>query len=522
MGSLFIILPIIVFIVVLVFALANQYVTAAPDEALIISGSLLGNKSVTENKEGNKLKILRGGGAFVLPMFQKKKSLSLLSSKLGVSVSEVYTAQGVPVIADGIVVIKIGSSVEQIVTAAEQYLSKPRLELESEAREVLEGHLRAILGSMTVENILQNRDEFNENVQKVASVDLAKMGLVIVSFTLRDIDDSVGYISALGQKQISEIKRDANIAMSESQKETRIRQAQANEEATREELLRKTMTDESDKDRQLKLSAFQQETAIAKANAETAYDIERAMLAKQLKIQQMEVVIVERDKQIELESKETIRRERQYDSEVKKKADAERYATEQSAVAEKNKKISEAEANARTVQLQGEAEANRITQINMATAESEAKSIALKGQAESETILAIGLAQAEAKEKMAQAFKQYGEAAIATLVIENLADIVRASAEPLGNIDKITVFDGGNGEGAGRISALSTGALIQAQETLKETTGIDIKALLEGFAGNSNLGSKLTQIANAYDCEPETVEAYEAKTVELDMVAERE
>ena len=176
-------------IVLMLVVFVSKYQTAKPDEALIISGSYLGSKNVHTDESGNKVKIVRGGGAFVLPVFQRSNRLSLLSSKLDVSTPEVYTEQGVPVMADGTSIIKIGSSVEEIATAAEQFLGKTREELENEAREVLEGHLRSILGSMTVEEIYQNRDKFSQSVQEVASVDLAKMGLIIVSFTIKEVKD---------------------------------------------------------------------------------------------------------------------------------------------------------------------------------------------------------------------------------------------------------------------------------------------------------------------------------------------
>ncbi len=230
-----ILLPIIIAVLVLLMLLivfVSKYQTAKPDEALIISGSYLGSKNVHVDEGGNKIKIVRGGGAFVLPVFQRSNRISLLSSKLDVSTPEVYTEQGVPVMCDGTSIIKIGSSVEEIATAAEQFLGKTTEELENEAREVLEGHLRSILGSMTVEEIYQNRDKFSQSVQEVASVDLAKMGLVIVSFTIKEVRDKNGYLDSLGKPRIAQVKRDADIAEAEALKETRIKKAEAEKEET--------------------------------------------------------------------------------------------------------------------------------------------------------------------------------------------------------------------------------------------------------------------------------------------------
>jgi flotillin len=193
-----IVIGIVAFILIaLISVFITKYRTAGPDEALIVTGSFLGNGNVHVDEAGNKIKIIRGGGSFILPVFQQAKPLSLLSSKLEVTTPEVYTEQGVPVMADGVAIIKIGGSISEIATAAEQFLGKAKDDRENEAKEVLEGHLRSILGSMTVEEIYKNRDKFSQEVQRVASQDLAKMGLVIVSFTIRDVRDKNGYLIPL-------------------------------------------------------------------------------------------------------------------------------------------------------------------------------------------------------------------------------------------------------------------------------------------------------------------------------------
>ncbi len=475
MGILF--LPIILVGIILLMMLVvfvSKYQTAQPDEALIISGSYLGTKNVHQDEGGNKLKIVRGGGAFVLPVFQRSNRLSLLSSKLDVSTPEVYTEQGVPVMADGTSIIKIGSSVEEIATAAEQFLGKTREELENEAREVLEGHLRSILGSMTVEEIYQNRDKFSQSVQEVASVDLAKMGLIIVSFTIKDVRDKNGYLDSLGKPRIAQVKRDAEIAEAEALKETRIKKAQAEKESQQAELGRQTEIAEAAKDKELKLAAYKQEQDIAKAKADQAYNLESAVAQQQVVAQEMEVKVIERQKQIELEEKEIIRREKQYDSEVKKKADADRYAREQEAQAMKAKEVAEAEAEKFRVEAMAEANASQVR---------------MDGQARADAILAQGQAEAQAKEKIAEAFKQYGEAAVLSMVLEMLPELVKEASQPLGNIEKITVVDTGDGgkeSGANRITNYATNLLASSQETLKETTGLDVKDLLESFASKGS------------------------------------
>ena len=307
MAGIWIIIGIVVFLLIaLIGVFVTKYRTAGPDEALIVTGSYLGRKNVHIDESSNRIKIIRGGGSFILPVFQQAKPLSLLSSKLEVSTPEVYTEQGVPVMADGVAIIKIGSSIGEIATAAEQFLGKATEDRENEAREVLEGHLRSILGSMTVEEIYKNRDKFSQEVQRVASQDLAKMGLIIVSFTIKDVRDKNGYLDSLGKPRIAQVKRDADIATAEAEKETRIKRAEASKDAKRAELQRATEIAESEKENQMKMADYRREQDIAKARADQAYDLETARAKQEVTEQEMQVKIIERQKQIELEEKEIL------------------------------------------------------------------------------------------------------------------------------------------------------------------------------------------------------------------------
>ncbi|MBB6283507.1 SPFH domain-containing protein [Geobacillus subterraneus] len=471
---------VVLLLVGLIAIFIARYRTVGPDEALIVTGSYLGSKNVHVDESGNKIKIVRGGGTFVVPIFQQAEPLSLLSIKLDVQTPEVYTEQGVPVMADGVAIIKVGSSIGEIATAAEQFLGKTRQDMENEAREVLEGHLRSILGSMTVEEIYKNRDKFSQEVQRVASQDLAKMGLVIVSFTIKDVRDKNGYLDALGKPRIAQVKRDADIATAEAEKETRIKRAEADKEARKAELERLTEIAEAEKINQLKLAEFRQEQDIAKARADQAYHLEEAKAKQEVTAQQMQIKIIERQKQIELEEKEILRRERQYDSEVKKKADAERYAIEQKAAAEKAKQIAEADAQKYRVETLAKAEAERVRLDGLAKAEAEKA----KGEAEAEIIRLKGLAEAEAKQKIAEAFERYGQAAVLDMIIKMLPEYAKQVASPLSNIEKLTIVDTGSGAGGGanRVTGYATNLMASLQETLKASTGIDVKQLLENIA----------------------------------------
>lgn len=489
-------------LVVLFFIIFSaRYKKARPDVALIINGSFLGNKNVTTDATGNKLKIIRSGGTFVIPIFQESSELSLLSSKLDVSTPEVYTEQGVPVLADGTAIIKIGSSSEHIATAAEQFLGKSRADLENEAREVLEGHLRSILGSMTVEEIYQNRDKFSQSVQEVASVDLEKMGLVIVSFTIKEVKDTNGYLDSLGKPRIAQVKRDAEIAEAEAIKETRIKKAQAEQESQQAELQRQTEIAEASKEKELKLADYRREQDIAKAKADQAYGLENAKLQQEVKEQEMEVQIIERQKQIELEEKEITRREKQYDSEVKKKADADRYAREQEALAQKAREIAEAEAEAEKVKLSAEADATAKKQLASAEADAkkqladaEAFKVSSEGKAKAESIEAVGKAEAEAKEKLAEALAKYGEAAIIEMIISVMPQMAEQIAKPISNIDKVTVLDGGSGSGVSNFAGNTGKMIASTQEVISETLGLDVADLIQSFVSNKNIGAKVAEL----------------------------
>lgn len=479
-------------LVALVGVFVSKYRTVGADEALIVTGSYLGSKNVLSDENGGKMKIVRGGGTFILPVFQQANSLSLLSSKLEVSTPEVYTEQGVPVMADGVAIIKIGGSTSEIATAAEQFLGKTREARENEAKEVLEGHLRAILGTMSVEDIYKDREKFSQAVTAVAKKDLEKMGLEIVSFTIKDLRDRQGYLEALGKPRIAQIKRDADIATAEAEKETRIKRAEASKEAQKAELERATEIAEAEKLNKLKIAEFRREQDVAKAKADQAYHLEEARSKQEVTEQQMQIKIIERQKQIELEEKEITRREKQYDSEVKKKADADRYAVEQAAVAEKAKQMAEADAHKYHIEAQAKAEAEKIRIDGLAKAEAEKA----QGQAGAEVIRLRGLAEAEAKEKIAKAFEIYGEAAILDMIVKMLPEYAKQVASPLGNIEKITVVDTGGSEngGANKVSGYATGLMSSLQESLKDSTGLDIKGLIEDFAGKGNVRKSIDSL----------------------------
>lgn len=479
----YLVIPSIVVGVFIVLGLAfwARYKTVSPDEAMVVTGSFLGSSNVAADDSGRRIKIVRGGGAFILPIFQRAEFLSLLSMKLDVSTPEVYTEQGVPVMADGVAIIKIGGSIEDVATAAEQFMGKPVEALKSEAQEVLEGHLRAILGSMTVEEVYRNRDRFAQEVQSVAAKDLKKMGLQIVSFTIKDLRDKHGYLDALGKPRIAAVKRDAEIAEAQAVRDSRIQKAMAEEEGQKAELLRDTNIAEASKANQLKVAAFKKEQDTAKAEADQAYTIQEARIKQQVVEEQMQVELVRKEREIDLETKEILRREKQYDSEVKKKADADRYAVVQAAEAEKEKQYRAADA----LKYRIEAEAHAMAEQKRLEGQALADAERAKGTAEAEVIRLRGLAEAEAKEKLAQAFEKFGEAAVLDIIVKMLPELAGKIAEPIQSIDKLTVVDTGNGSGAARLSNYVTDLMATAPEMLKSVAGIDVNQLMRNLTSRT-------------------------------------
>nr|WP_253295775.1 flotillin family protein [Enterococcus raffinosus] len=418
--------------------LMARYRIGKPDEALIITGSLLG-------KDG--IKILKNSGTFVIPIVQKAHKLSLLTHKLEIGTPEVYTEQGVPIKASATVLVKVGNSTESIKTAAEQYLGKSTQELEDEAQEVLEGHLRAILGTMTVEAIYKNRDDFAEQVQQVASTDLRKMGLEIVSFTIKDVSDSNGYLDALGRPQIAEVKKNAEVAESNALRETRIKQAANEQLAQQEEISRQTEIAEANKNMALKQAQYKQEKEVADAKAEQIAVGEK-----------MKIDLIEQEKNIEIQEKQAELTEKELNASLRKQAEADKYVVEQQALAEKAKEIAQAEADAEKVKLAALAEAERIQKL---------------GAADAERIHKVGVAEAESKEKMAIALTKLNEAGILMEFIKALPAIAKEVNEPISNIDKIVSFGGGEG-----VHELGEAGLARTFDTIKETTGLDLVTLI--------------------------------------------
>lgn len=482
--------PFVIAALVIVIAfifLATHRKTALPNEVLIISGALISGKRSFKDVNGNRVKLITNGGAFILPILQRWDVLSLNTRTIEVATPEVYTQQGVPIIVNGTVILKIGSSQEEVATAAEQFLGKNDEQINAEATDVLEGHLRAILGTLTVEDTYQNRDVFAEKVQDVASSDLAKMGLQIISFTIKDIADKNGYLDSLGKKQIAEVKKNAAMAEALATRDTRIQQAQADQEAKQQEIERQTQVADSEREQQVKLADFKKQQEIAQAQADQAAIVEQ-MKAKQ----------VQKEKDIELAQKDAELQEQQLNATVRKQADADLYQAQRTAEAQKATQIAAAEASAKQMELAAAADANKVKLSAAAEAErteklgqAQASATAATGQAEADRTRALGLAQAEAIAKQAEAAKQLDESGRFKMTIEAMPKIIEAAMSPYASVDSIKLY--GDGDLAGQ----TNGSLVKQLDLLSEVAGIDLRSMLNGAlaqqAGNKQVVAALTE-----------------------------
>jgi len=457
MANLFIPIAIVGVLILLIFSILLMWRKVPQDKALVITGL--------------KKRVISGGGGLVVPLLERTDLISLENMKIEVRTDGALTEQGVDIKADGVAILKVKSDKESILSAIEQFNTgseKSTIEnIKDTAKDVLEGKLREIISKMSVEEIYKDREKFASQVQEVAALDLAQMGLEIKAFTIRDIKDDNGYLVALGKKRIAEVKRDAEIAEAEANKETKIKTASATKEGEQARLEAETQIAEAFKEKELKIQAYRRDQQTETAKADLAYEIEASIVQQEVEREKMQVLIVKKQKEIELAVQEALRKERELEANVKKLAEAEKYSLEKRAEAEKYKEIQDAEAEAEAIRLRGTAMANAKRE---------------EGMAEVDIIRERGKAEAEAMMKKAEAFKLYNEAAITQMVIEKLPEIARSIADPLSKTEKIVIVDsgGGNGGGAAKVSRYVTDIMAQLPETVEALIGADLRQLLKG------------------------------------------
>lgn len=455
-------------VVLVMVTIASLWKKAGPNEALVISG--LGQ-----------VHFKVGGGALVVPMFQKFDRLPLEVITIEVRTPEVYTAQGVPVQVDGIAQIKIDSTDVALRTAAEQFLGRPVREIESVSQQTLEGHLRAILGMMQVEDIYKNREAFAQEVQKAAVSDLANMGLKIVSFTLRDIKDSQGYLDALGKPRLAQVKRDAIVAQAEADRDSQIKSAGAKQEGETARYQAETKIAAANRDYESQRAEYQATINEKKAAADLAYDLQRYKTGQKVKEEEVKVQLVEKAQLIEVQEKEILRAQKELEATVHKPADAKRYAMQTEADATKYKYTAEADGRAHAQKAQGLAEADVIR----ATGDAEAEAARQRGLADAEVIKARGLAEAEAMARKAESWERYNAAAVTQMFTEMMPKLAQAIAEPLSRTEKMVIVNSGSGAGGGisKFTGDIAGVMAQLPPVVEGLSGVNLRELLTRVPG---------------------------------------
>jgi flotillin len=458
-------------LLVLAFVYASRYKKVGPNEVLIISGRGVGTTDPgTGQKMRRSFRIVRGGGTFIWPVVERVDRLSLELMTIEVVTTNVYTSQGVPVTVDGVAQVKVGSDDVSIVTAAEQFLSKSTKEIQNVALQTLEGHLRGILGTLSVEEIYRDRDKFAQRVQEVSALDMKNMGLTIVSFTIKNIHDEQGYLDALGQARIAEVKRDAAIGQANAQRDANIQSARARQEGETAKFEAETKIAEAQKNYAVQKAAYDADVNQKKAESELAYTLQQNITNQKVKEQEVQISVVEKRKQIEVQEQEVARRERELEATVRKPAEAEQYRIRTLADAKKYQTETEAAGqSAATRNLgAGEADANKA-----------------RGLAQADVIQAQGFAEAQATSKKAEAWQQYTQAAILQQLLDKLPELASAVAQPLAKMEKIVVInsggDGHSGTGASRVTRDVTDTIAQLPVVIEALTGINMIDLLKNL-----------------------------------------
>jgi flotillin len=456
---------------------ASRYTKVGPNQVLVISGRKhrMIDPDGTAREVG--FRVVKGGGVFVWPVYEKVDILSLELLTIDVQTPEVYTSKGVPVRVDGVAQIKVKGDDVSIATAAEQFLSKATEDIKNIAMQTLEGHLRAILGTMTVEDIYQNRDAFASKVQEVAAGDMANMGLGIVSFTIRDIRDGQGYLEALGKPRIAQVKRDAVIAQAEADRDAMIRSSQATQAGQEAKFVADTKIAEAQRDYQTNVAQYQAAVNQKKAEADLAYDLQKYKTGQLVKAEEVQVSIIEKQKQIELQQQEIMRKQRELEANVQKPADAERYKVETLAAARKFQLETEAAGSASATKATGFANAD----VAKATGIAEAEANKARGLAEASIIEAQGKATAEAMRMKAESFKQYNEAAVIEMIVRVMPEVAGKISEPLSKTEKMVIINSGNGIGGGasKLTGDVTQIVAQLPPVIESLTGIKLEKLLQ-------------------------------------------
>ena len=471
----------VICIVVVIVLLCMGYVKAPPDMAYIISGIK------------KKSKIVIGKASIRIPFFERLDKLNLRLIPIDVKTSNaVPTADYININVDATVNVKISNDPDRLRLAAENFLNKNTEYIASVAREVLEGNVRESVGKMKLEEMVSDRQKFANLVKENAEPDLAAMGLDIISFNVQNFVDGNEVIENLGIDNIVRIKKSAAIARAESERDIKVAQASADKEANDAAVAAETEIAKKQNELAIKKSELQMEADTKKAMADAAYEIQKEEQRKTIEITTANADIARQEREIELKQKQVAVKERALEAEVKKQAEADKYAAQQKADAALYQRQKEAEA--KQFEAQREAEARKAqAEADRYAKQQEAEGIRAVGEAEATAIQAKGIAEAEAMEKKAEAYSKYNKAAVAEMMIKVLPDIAGKIAEPLTQIDKITIIGGSEGSnGVEQVAGNVPAVMAKLFESMKETTGIDLADIIKADSYEAAVNRNIT------------------------------
>jgi flotillin len=442
----------VLFIIVALFA--GLYRKAGPHEALVVYGF-------------RGTRIVKGHGTVIFPMVESCRELSLELMSFDVAPKQdLYTKQGVAVTVEAVAQIKVKSDPESVQTAAEQFLTKTDQEREALIRLVMEGHLRGIIGQLTVEEIVKQPEMVADRMRSTCAEDMNKMGLDVISFTIKEVKDQNEYIANMGRPDVARIKKDADVATAEAERDTAIKRAEAQRaaavakaQADQERVLAETLSlakqSEAERDLAIKKAQYLETVKKQQATADKTYEIQTNVMQQQVIAESVKIHRVEKENEIAVQDAEIQRRERELIATVLKPAEIERRRIEALANAEKQRLTAEAEGRAAAILVQGEAEA--------------------------EVIFKKGDAEARAMNVKAEAYQEYNQAAVIDKLISGLPEVVKALAAPLANVDKITIVSTGNGDTAGmsKITGDLTKIAAQVPALFETLSGMQISDLFD-------------------------------------------
>ena len=458
--------------VIIILILITGYVKAPTDTAVIISGL---------KKEP---KYVIGRASIKIPFLQRTDKLTLKMISVDVKTEEsVPTNDYINVNIDSAVKVKVSMDPEKMKLAASNFLNKNEDYIRNSVVDVLQGNVREIIGQMKLEEIVQDRKKFADKVQENAAPDMAKMGLDIVSFNVQNVTDNGNVIENLGIDRVVSISKSAQISRAESERDIAVAKANAEKEANDAKVASETAIAEQNNALEIKKQELKKQSDIKKAEADAAYEIQEQEQRKTIEIATADANIAKQEKEAEIKEKEIAVREKSLDAEVKKQADAEKYARIQKADADKYE--AEQKAEAEKITKMKEAEAAKAQGI------AEAEATKAKGMAEAETIRAKGMAEAEAMEKKADAMAKYGKAAMTEMIIKILPQMAEAIAKPLESIDKVSIIGGAGDSGMTTISDNVPQVLAKTIESVKETTGFDLTEVMKANTYDAKVNNNI-------------------------------